>query len=63
MSKAKNEAPIPQVPDRRLRTRIAVEAGVDLRTVERIFSGETRKPNPLTAAAVDAAMRRLGLAP
>ena len=48
--------------DRLTRARIAAHAGVDLRTVERCLAG-TQKPHPLTAQAIAAAMKALGVSP
>jgi DNA-binding LacI/PurR family transcriptional regulator len=54
------KAPQSPRPDRRTCTRIAGHAGVDVRTVQRALSGQTR-PNPLTVEAIQKACAALGV--
>jgi hypothetical protein len=59
MSKEKkNQAP---KIDRRTRMRLAVQAGLDERTVGRFLSGETPNAHPLTVRAISDAARALGV--
>ena len=50
----------PQIPARKLRAQIAVNAGVDVRTVDRFFAREVRTL-PIVRDAILTAARNLGV--
>jgi hypothetical protein len=62
MPRKRKSSPPPNTLDRRTRIRLALESGLDERTVERALRGIT-KPHPLTERAITEAMQTLGVQP